>query len=210
MSSPLLHFTSARPLPASISHLALRFDPRRAAGKDRALLELFRPRELRHGKLPTGRAALVFVSSAEEAARVGRLLHRSKIKVNVLGGRDLEAGVRKRRSGRQKAVLGMRQGKLQALVCTDAVSRGLDFHNVTHVVNWDVPGARDGYVHRAGRVCRLGSEGGEAVVVNMVPEEAGGGLCAGTLGKLQRWAEEMNFSVAVAGEDGAATPKGQL
>ncbi len=45
------------------------------------------------------------------------------------------------------------------LVATDVAARGLDIEHVSHVINYDVPSAADGYVHRIGRTGRAGREG---------------------------------------------------
>ncbi|XP_063294816.1 probable ATP-dependent RNA helicase DDX28 [Pelobates fuscus] len=50
------------------------------------------------------------------------------------------------------------KGQSNVLVCTDVVSRGLDSLNVEVVVNYDFPATLQDYLHRAGRVGRLGSE----------------------------------------------------
>jgi ATP-dependent RNA helicase DeaD len=45
------------------------------------------------------------------------------------------------------------------LIATDVAARGLDVRHVSHVVNYDVPAAAEGYVHRIGRTGRAGGEG---------------------------------------------------
>jgi len=55
-------------------------------------------------------------------------------------------------------------GKLRILLSTDLAARGLDVPDVTHVVNFDLPGGGggdwyDAYVHRGGRAGRLGRKG---------------------------------------------------
>ncbi|ESO83489.1 hypothetical protein LOTGIDRAFT_133165, partial [Lottia gigantea] len=49
------------------------------------------------------------------------------------------------------------QGKEDILVCTDIASRGLDTSRVEHVINFDFPCFMSDYIHRAGRVGRVGS-----------------------------------------------------
>jgi len=56
-----------------------------------------------------------------------------------------------------------RQGKIWLLITTDLLSRGVDFRGVNVVVNYDIPTTVAGYVHRAGRTGRAGSEGGVCV-----------------------------------------------
>eukprot|EP00798_Chlamydomonas_sp_ICE-L_P002406 gene2406-8717_t len=45
------------------------------------------------------------------------------------------------------------------LVCTDIAARGLDFPNVSAIIQYDIPGAPSEYVHRVGRTARMGSRG---------------------------------------------------
>ena len=48
-------------------------------------------------------------------------------------------------------------GKFKILSCTDLVSRGIDTSNVSHVVNYDFPSNVSDYIHRVGRVGRIGT-----------------------------------------------------
>jgi ATP-dependent RNA helicase RhlE len=45
------------------------------------------------------------------------------------------------------------------LVATDIVARGLDFDDVTHVVNFDMPEDAESYMHRIGRTGRIDKKG---------------------------------------------------
>ena len=49
--------------------------------------------------------------------------------------------------------------KLRMLVATDLVARGLDFDDVTHVVNFDMPEVSESYMHRIGRTGRADKKG---------------------------------------------------
>ena len=42
------------------------------------------------------------------------------------------------------------------LVATNVAARGLDIDDVAHVINYDMPGDIDDYVHRVGRTGRAG------------------------------------------------------
>ena len=44
-------------------------------------------------------------------------------------------------------------------MATDVAARGLDVDDITHVINFDAPEDRDGYVHRVGRTGRAGRRG---------------------------------------------------
>ena len=65
-------------------------------------------------------------------------------------------------SQRDKALDRFRRGQSKVLVATDVAARGIDVRGVTHVVNYDIPGSFDDYVHRIGRTARA-NESGEAI-----------------------------------------------
>jgi ATP-dependent RNA helicase DeaD len=66
-----------------------------------------------------------------------------------------------------------REGKVQHLVATDVVGRGIDVSGISHIINYDVPAFCDDYVHRVGRTGRMGREG---VAYTFVTPEEGGEL----------------------------------
>ncbi len=68
---------------------------------------------------------------------------------------------------RIKALQDFKDGRVQALVATDIVARGIDIDGVTHVVNFDFPVNPEDYVHRIGRTGRAEAEGR---AVSFVPE----------------------------------------
>jgi len=57
------------------------------------------------------------------------------------------------------------KGELRVLVATDLMARGIDFEDVTHVVNFDLPESDEGYLHRIGRTGRADSAG---VAINFI------------------------------------------
>ncbi|MHC4676393.1 MAG: DEAD/DEAH box helicase [Planctomycetota bacterium] len=48
---------------------------------------------------------------------------------------------------------------IEVMVATDVASRGLDFRQVSHVINYDFPASCDAYTHRTGRTARMGGKG---------------------------------------------------
>lgn len=64
---------------------------------------------------------------------------------------------------REKVVDRLKSGKIDILVATDVVARGLDVPRISLVVNYDIPYDTESYVHRIGRTGRAGREG-EAIL----------------------------------------------
>ncbi|MDH3326363.1 MAG: DEAD/DEAH box helicase [Gammaproteobacteria bacterium] len=62
-------------------------------------------------------------------------------------------------NSREKIVERLRNGKLDVLIATDVVARGLDVERISHVVNYDIPYDTESYVHRIGRTGRAGRKG---------------------------------------------------
>jgi ATP-dependent RNA helicase DeaD len=60
---------------------------------------------------------------------------------------------------RDRVMARFRSGQDELLVATDVAARGLDVQNVTHVINYDIPGDPENYVHRIGRTGRAGRTG---------------------------------------------------
>ena len=64
---------------------------------------------------------------------------------------------------REKTVNQLKKGKLDILIGTDIVARGLDINRISHVINYDIPYDTESYVHRIGRTGRAGKKG-EAIL----------------------------------------------
>lgn len=65
----------------------------------------------------------------------------------------------KNHNHRQKALALFKDDHVQVLVATDVAARGLDISGVSHVINYDIPGTYEDYVHRIGRTGRGGKTG---------------------------------------------------
>ena len=52
------------------------------------------------------------------------------------------------------------------LIGTDVASKGLDFPDVQHVINFDMPKEIENYVHRIGRTGRCGKTGVATTFIN--------------------------------------------
>ena len=60
---------------------------------------------------------------------------------------------------RRDALEGFKLGKYRVLIATDIAARGLDVSGIELVVNYDLPGNAQEYVHRIGRTGRAGAVG---------------------------------------------------
>ena len=82
-----------------------------------------------------------------------------------------------------------RSGSLRILVATNVAARGLDIPAVSHVINYDMPGSLEEYVHRIGRTARMGRPGTAITfvsewdfpVLDIIQDHLGGELERGTL-----------------------------
>ncbi|KAK0706050.1 P-loop containing nucleoside triphosphate hydrolase protein [Lasiosphaeria miniovina] len=101
-------------------------------------------------------SVLVFTKSNEAALRLSRLL---AILVPDLGPLIGTLTSTTKTSKRAQTLRAFSQGKLQILVASDLVSRGIDLLNLDHVVNYDVPINETSYIHRVGRTARAGRAG---------------------------------------------------
>ena len=60
---------------------------------------------------------------------------------------------------RQRALKNFKDGRVQVLVATDVAARGIHVDDVSHVINYDLPGTYEDYVHRIGRTGRSDKSG---------------------------------------------------
>ena len=96
--------------------------------------------------------AIVFVRTKRRADTVARRLERSGIKCGAIHGDRSQAQ-------RERALRDFREGKVQVLVATDVLARGIDISDVRYVINFDVPEEPTDYIHRIGRTGRAGELG---------------------------------------------------
>ncbi|VAW48079.1 DEAD-box ATP-dependent RNA helicase DeaD (= CshA) [hydrothermal vent metagenome] len=66
---------------------------------------------------------------------------------------------------RERIVDQLKKGKIDILVATDVVARGLDVPRISHVFNYDIPQDNESYIHRIGRTGRAGREGNAILFV---------------------------------------------
>jgi superfamily II DNA/RNA helicase len=85
---------------------------------------------------------------------------------------------------RRASLEGFRQGKVKELLTTDVAARGLDVDQLGYVINTEVPQDKESYLHRAGRVGRMGNEG---TVVTIVQDH--------TLKDLKKLASQLDITL---------------
>jgi ATP-dependent RNA helicase DDX41 len=73
---------------------------------------------------------------------------------------------------RSQSVEAFRKGKKDVLVATDVACKGLDFADVQHVINYDMPDDVENYVHRIGRTGRSGKTGIATTFINKANDES--------------------------------------
>ncbi len=95
---------------------------------------------------------IVFASSKLKVKEITKAMRRLKLNVAEMHS-DLDQ-VR-----REEVMLAFKAGKIQILVGTDIISRGIDIDDISLVVNYDVPHDSEDYVHRIGRTARAKRDG---------------------------------------------------
>jgi ATP-dependent RNA helicase DDX41 len=83
--------------------------------------------------------------------------------VSIHGGKSQEE--------REFAIKAFKSGTKDVLVATDIAGKGLDFPDVQHVINYDMPKEIENYVHRIGRTGRCGKTGLATTFINKVSAE---------------------------------------
>ena len=73
---------------------------------------------------------------------------------------------------REEAIRAFKSGEKDVLVATDVASKGLDFPNIQHVINFDMPKDIENYVHRVGRTGRCGKTGIATTFINKTCSES--------------------------------------
>ena len=63
---------------------------------------------------------------------------------------------------REKLKIDFSLGKIDLIICTDLMARGIDLQDVNCVINYEPPHSTEAYVHRVGRTAR-GNKSGRAI-----------------------------------------------
>jgi ATP-dependent RNA helicase RhlE len=129
------------------------------------------PRELKSALLlellkgPSLRNVLAFTRTKHRANRLAEFLTRHGVATDKIHGSRSQ-------TQRTQALAQFKAGRVRVLVATDVAARGIDITGLSHVVNFDVPGGPEDYVHRIGRTARMEALG-DALTLVSPDEEAG-------------------------------------
>ena len=67
---------------------------------------------------------------------------------------------------RDAAMKKFRERTVKVLVATDVAARGLDVHDISHVIHYNLPDDIENYTHRSGRTARAGKGGKSLILIN--------------------------------------------
>ena len=95
---------------------------------------------------------IVFASTKEKVKLLERELLRNNFKVAAIHS-DLE------QAERNDVMRQFKSHKINALIATDILSRGIDIDSIGMVINYDVPADAEDYIHRVGRTARAEAKG---------------------------------------------------
>jgi len=124
--------------------------------KSKLLLELLKTKEVK--------SVLAFTRTKHRANRLADFLEKRGVPVGRIHGSRSQAQ-------RTEALAGFKRGKFRVLVATDIAARGIDVEDLGLVVNFDVPGLPEDYIHRVGRTARAEAKGDAYTFVS--PNEEG-------------------------------------
>eukprot|EP00472_Partenskyella_glossopodia_P003875 CAMPEP_0197526418 /NCGR_PEP_ID=MMETSP1318-20131121/17785_1 /TAXON_ID=552666 /ORGANISM="Partenskyella glossopodia, Strain RCC365" /LENGTH=465 /DNA_ID=CAMNT_0043080575 /DNA_START=51 /DNA_END=1448 /DNA_ORIENTATION=+ len=129
--------------------------------------------------------SIIFVNTRRKVDMLADYLREHDYSVGAIHG-DMED------SERNEVVKQFRSGATRVLLSTDVLARGIDFQGLNLVLNYDLPGDRENYIHRIGRCGRFGRNG---AAINFVTERD-----VGTLRDLEKFyntqVEEMPQNIA--------------
>ncbi|MCD8183019.1 MAG: DEAD/DEAH box helicase [Bacteroides sp.] len=95
---------------------------------------------------------IIFASSKIKVKEVTKSLKQMKLNVGEMHS-DLE------QAQREEVMYEFKAGRINILVATDIVARGIDIDDIRLVLNYDVPHDSEDYVHRIGRTARANNDG---------------------------------------------------
>ena len=132
---------------------------------------------------------IIFVGKKQKVKELTRALRANHINARAMHS-DLE------QKERDEVMLDFRNGKVDVLVATDIVSRGIDVDDIPLVINYDVPRDAEDYVHRIGRTARAENKGEAITLVS--PEDKR------FFNKIERFLQKVIDRIPLPAELGAA------
>ncbi len=102
---------------------------------------------------------IIFASRKEIVKSLAKELKQAKMQVSPFHS-DLE------QREREDILLAFKNKQLPIIIGTDALSRGIDVEGIDLVINYDVPGDPEDYIHRIGRTARAETTGTAITFVN--------------------------------------------
>ncbi|MDW3193514.1 MAG: DEAD/DEAH box helicase [Cytophagales bacterium] len=104
-------------------------------------------------------SVIVFSSTKEGAKELNRALQKLDLMSEGIHS-DLD------QEKREEILTAFKNKKLNILVATDILSRGIDIEDIELVVNYDVPNDGEDYIHRIGRTARAASQGAAFTLIS--------------------------------------------
>lgn len=95
---------------------------------------------------------LIFVQSKDRAKQLFAELMYDGLNIDIIHSDRTQ-------KEREDVYKKFREGKVWVLICTELMSRGIDFRDVNMVVNFDLPTSIYSYIHRVGRCGRANKKG---------------------------------------------------
>lgn len=108
---------------------------------------------------PKYQSIIIFASRKKKVSEITRVLKRELDSIEGISS-DLD------QQEREKVLEGFRSKRTRVLVSTDVLSRGIDIKDINLVINFDVPGDAEDYVHRIGRTARANTSGVAITLIN--------------------------------------------
>lgn len=102
---------------------------------------------------------IIFASTKAKVRELSTVLQKRGLDVGAVHS-DLE------QEERERQLAAFKSGKISVIVATDVLSRGIDIKGIDLVLNFDVPGDAEDYVHRIGRTARADASGVALTLVN--------------------------------------------
>lgn len=102
---------------------------------------------------------IIFASSKLNVKDLTRTLIKAGIKAAEIHS-DLD------QDRRDEVMLDFRADRIDVLVATDILARGIDIDDIAMVINYEVPREAEDYVHRIGRTARAGAGGKAVTLIN--------------------------------------------